>query len=162
MVDAAWLTARLSYAGWVPNVGSHLSFSLIGSRAGEGVVRLSARVEYPDRIARVVCALQTRTTDDMLLPPKLARIGKPDLQQHWMLVGQTDGIEVPTGTDTAKVEPRTVGQRIREWRQLPCSQTEQVITARDEQGALIGHVLVIPYEEDAEARLAHLDHAQQR
>jgi hypothetical protein len=152
MVDPAWATARLSYAGWVPNVGSHLSFSLIGSRAGKGVVRLSARVEHSDPIARVVCALQTRTTDDMLLPPKLARRGKPDLQQHWMLIGETEVIEVPTGIEPAKPKRLTLTQRLRRPVEPAPPPVEKITTARDEQGALVGRVLILPYEEDSEAR----------
>lgn len=154
MVEPAWATARLSYAGWVPNVGSHLSFSLIGSRAGKGVVRLSDRVEYDSRIARVVCALQTRTTDDMLLPPAIARRRKPDLRQDWMLVGETEAIEVPTGVEITKPKRRTAFQAARRPFELPCPPVEKITTARDEQGALIGRVLIIPYEEDTEARAA--------
>lgn len=152
MVDAVWATARLSYAGWVPNVGSHLSFSLIGSRAGKGVVRLSARVAYEDRIARVVCALQTRTTDDMLLPPSLARRSKPDLQQHWMLVGETVAIDVPTGTESAKPKSRIFSPRLLTAKQGHAPAIDKITTARDEQGALVGRVLIIPYEEDPVAR----------
>ncbi len=152
MVNPAWASARLSYAGWVPNVGSHLSFSLIGSRAGKGVARLSARVKYPDRIARVVCALQKRTTDDMILPPKLALRRKPDLQQHWVLVGETDAVEVPTGIEATKAKRRSIIQRLRKPSNKVIEQPDTITTARDEQGALIGQVMIIPYEEDRDER----------
>lgn len=154
MVEPAWASARLSYAGWVPNVGSHLSFSLIGSRAGKGVVRLSARVEYTDHIARVVCALQTRTTDDMLLPPSWARRRKPDLRQDWMLVGETDVIEVPVSTEAPRRTRRTIMDRVRGFRERANPPVEKITTTRDEQGALIGRVLIIPYEENSVARAA--------
>lgn len=152
MVDPAWAKAPLSYAGWVPNVGSHLSFSLIGSRAGKGVVRLSVRVRYSDRIARVVCAMQTRTTDDMLLPPSLALWLTPDLRQNWMLVGETETIDTPTGALNKPSKP-TLGQKLRQFIGQSCETDEKVATASDEQGALIGRILIIPYEEDREARI---------
>lgn len=152
MVDAVWARARLSYAGWVPNVGSHLSFSLIGSRAGKGVVRLSVRVEYPQHIARVVCTLQTRTTDDMLLPPFFARRQKPDLRQDWMLVAETQVIEAPTGVEVASPFRRNIMGRLRRPFELARPSIEKITTARDEQGALIGQILIIPYEEDPETR----------
>ena len=148
MVNPAWASARLSYAGWVPNVGSHLSFSLIGSRAGKGVARLSARFKHPDRIARVVCALQKRTTDDMLLPPTLALRRKPDLQQHWMLVGETDAVEVPTGVEPPMAKRRSYVRRLCTPSATVGELPEKITTARDEQGALIGRVMIIPYEED--------------
>lgn len=152
MVTPAWASARLSYAGWVPNVGSHLSFSLIGSRAGKGVARLSARVKYPDRIARVVCALQKRTTDDMLLPPKLALRRKPDLQQHWFLVGETDSIDVPTGVESSAAKRRPLIRRLQKSPVVSDEPSDKITTARDEQGALIGRVMIIPYEEDEDGR----------
>lgn len=149
MVDPAWASARLSYAGWVPNVGSHLSFSLIGSRAGKGVVRHSVRVEYERHIARVVCALQVRTTDDMLMPVSWALRKKPDLQQNWMLVGETDTIEVPTGIALQPKRPTTL-QKLK--LSPPSPPIDKVTTTSDEQGVLIGRILVVPYEENFERR----------
>lgn len=138
MVDTAWATSDLSFAGWVPNVGSHLSFSLIGSRAGGGVSRFSLRVRKPGRIARLVCAFQKRVIDDFLLPPSIVKFCYPDIEHHWLLLGETETIEVAQAVDCATdgVENATVQ------------------TAPDEQGVLIGTIYAVPYEEDGDERKA--------
>jgi hypothetical protein len=150
MVDPTWASSPFSYAGWVPNVGSHLSFSLIGSRTGTDVRRFSCRKTLPTRIARTVCALQRRVVDDYLFPPWIMKWVRPDIAQDWLLVGGTDEIDVAMGIKTPDVPPPSLSDRLH---RRPLKTPEKVVlTARDEQGVLVGRIYVIPHELNAAAR----------
>jgi len=135
MQGAPWANSAHSYAGWVPNVGSHLSFSLIGEAKGPDSTSFSQK--YDGRIARMVAVMQHRETDDFLLPPRIMRLILPDIAQHWLLVGTTvpvhaatdladDGEESRPGTlddqgmlhgviHSVPYQPRTIERILQEW-----------------------------------------------
>ena len=150
MVVAAWANARLSYAGWVPNVGSHLSFSLMGSRTGTDVQRFSIRQKLSSKSVRSVCALQRRTVDDFLVPPWMILPFRRDIAQDWLLIGKTDEIDVAIGIKPTAVSLREISQLV--YRRSANLPRKQVTVAPDEQGVLIGRIYVVPYERHASAR----------
>lgn len=118
---APWAGAARSYAGWVPNVRSHLSFSVIGaSRRADAYSR-----PYRDPPSRQVLALERRTSNDYPLPERLARWIWSDLTQHWLM----EGVTRPT----------------RIWH--PTSDDPEL--TYDRQGMLLGRVHVLPHQ-DAE------------
>jgi hypothetical protein len=144
MYAAPWIGAEHSYAGWVPNVGSHLSFSLIGAHRSPEVARFTQR--YLTRAARFACALQLRETDDFLTPKWFNRIFMPDVRQHWLLVGSTRRVETPVGI--RHLSP------IDKLDRLDCEESSrEVETAFDEQGMLVGQIHVLPYQRDPVDRL---------
>lgn len=125
MDETPWAASAQSYAGWIPNVGSHLSFSMIGETKGPEVARFSQA--FDGRSGRFVVALQPRLTDDFLRGPRRIRRSRPAAIQHWLLVGTTSPVHVAAGT-VLGVAPKQ-GQR-------------------DEQGMLSGKVHVMVHEPD--------------
>ncbi len=124
MDEAPWAESAQSYAGWIPNVGSHLSFSMIGENKGPGVARFSQA--FDGRTARFVAAMQDRPTDDFLLPPAIARIKRPGIFQRWLLIGSTIPVKVAAGLTFDDPDPQD--------------------GKLDEQGMLTGTIHMIPYE----------------
>jgi len=120
-----WAGATRSYAGWVPNVRSHLSFSVIGaSRRAEAYSR-----PYLDGTSRLVIAIERRTSHDYPWPQWLVRRLWPDLTQHWLMEGATQPARVfyPEPADSVPVDPELT---------------------RDRQGMLVGRVHVFPFQAD--------------
>jgi hypothetical protein len=122
--EVPWAGAARGYAGWVPNVRSHLSFSVIGaSRRAEAYSR-----QYKDRPARLVIAIERRTSHDYPLPQFFVRAAWKDLTQHWLMEGVTRPTKVfhPTSEDPD--------------------------LTYDRQGMLRGSVHVMPYQDEAVPR----------
>ncbi|MGP7795614.1 hypothetical protein [Sphingomonas sp. CLY1604] len=118
-----WVGAQRSYAGWVPNVRSHLSFSVIGaSRRAEAYSR-----EFKGR-SRLVMAFERRTSLDYPLPEWFVRRRWPDLTQHWLLEGTTRPVRVfhPDSDDPD--------------------------LTRDRQGMLVGRVHILPHQAEPDWR----------
>lgn len=124
MKSAPWVASAFSYAGWVPNVGSHLSFSLIGSGQGPSVTQFTQG--YDGRVGRMVGVMQRRETDDFLTFRWLSRLIWPEVVQHWLLVGSTLPIETHIGVVVEK------------------NGKKKVQVASDEQGCLLGSVYLLP------------------
>ncbi|KQN07149.1 hypothetical protein ASE85_18990 [Sphingobium sp. Leaf26] len=141
MADFGWASSKRSYAGWVPNVGSHLSFSMIGAGRGIDVSRFSHAYSSP--VGRVVCALAKRTTDDFLIPKRLKRLLDPTVAQHWLLTGRSIPVQTPAGVNDRKVTTDD-GTEIVE---------NKVTTIFDDQGMLSGKIHVIPHNPDRMSRL---------
>lgn len=143
MAWSDWAKAARSYAGWVPNVGSHLSFSLIGANSSSMVARRTCdHRELDGSVGRMVCLVDKRQTDDFLWPPEIMRRLVPSVVQHFALVGITEPVLVPTGfvDDEARDENGfQVGK--------------QVKTDSDEQGALVGRVHLLPDYQDRKQSL---------
>lgn len=135
MAWSDWVSATRSYAGWVPNVGSHLSFSLIGANSSTMVARRTCDHREADgAVGRMVCLVDRRQTDDFLWPPEIMRRFVPSVVQHFALVGMTEPVAVPTGFVDERLANENgfqVGKR--------------VATDPDEQGALVGRVHILPY-----------------
>ncbi len=135
MGSSGWANAARSYAGWVPNVGSHLSFSLIGADSHSIVKRLTRDHREPDgSVGRMVCLIDKRQTDDFLLPPELMRRLVPSVVQHFAMVAMTEPVQVPTGFKEDHLRAENgfcVGKHVE--------------TDLDEQGALVGRVHILPH-----------------
>ena len=88
-----WSGAFRSYAGWVPNVRSHLSFSMIGAARGAKTFTLPLRLDP----VRIVVVLQRRVVNDFPLPGWLARRLVPDIAVHWVMEAETAPTTLPVG-----------------------------------------------------------------
>ena len=139
-----WAKAARSYAGWVPNVGSHLSFSLIGAHSRSMVTRLTRdHHDSNGSVGRMVCLIDKRQTDDFLWPPELMRRFVPSVVQHFAMVAMTEAVPVPTGFKEDHLRDENgfcVGKRVE--------------TDLDEQGALVGRVHILPHYIDSGQRLS--------
>jgi hypothetical protein len=164
---APWAGKRFAYAGWVPNVHSHLSFSLIGKWRGPNVSAHTSR--FKDRLCAFVCAIERRETDDFLRPMWLTRLLHPQVTQHFVLVGQTCVVQTPIGIIDVTVEtPNRVSSPGRrsarpDWAQRIASSARgaqrrvTVETASDEQGMLRGKILVLPRQKHCKDRRRQAD-----
>lgn len=138
-----WAKAARSYAGWVPNVGSHLSFSLIGADSRTTVTRLTRdHRELDGSVGRMVCLIDKRQTDDFLWPPEVMRLCEPSVVQHFAMVAMTEPVPVPTGFKEDHLRDENgfcVGKLVE--------------TDLDEQGALVGRIHILPHYSDPGQRL---------
>lgn len=123
---APWAASPFSYAGWVPNVGSHLSFSLIGAGRNPGVAHYTQT--YDGRNCRMACVFQRRETDDFLSWRWLTRLFAPDVVQHWLLIGSTRPV-----TSHVCIVADACGDKT-------------IQTATDEQGAMVGSIYMMPHQ----------------
>lgn len=132
--EAPWLGATNAYVGWVPNVRSHLSFSLIASaRHIEAFTR--SYPEKPERAPqRLVIVYQERVSHDLPWSSAAIRRKRPDLVHRWVLEGRTRLTHLPVLGST-QVEVAADGTR---W----------LVTEPDRQGMLLGRVHVLPHQED--------------
>lgn len=166
MVGTPWFGKRLGYAGWVPNVHSHLSFSLIG--AGRGADVLPVTVGYPEPdLKRLVAVHQVRQTDDFLAPLWWTRWRRKAARQNFILVGVTEKVQTPIGV-VSRQNPTTtlfiagLAQATRSalaqigLMDAPSSAPtetalrEKVETAPDAQGMLRGTIHILPHQLDVE------------
>lgn len=162
-----WASKRYSYAGWVPNVHSHLSFSLIGIGRGPEVTALSRR--YEGRLCRFACALQRRETDDFLAPIWWTRWFRPSAVQNFLLIGSTEAVQTPIGVVDVETseQPQSLARGHHIWRVGPwrdkrnarnsVQKRRGVETASDDQGMLVGRIFVLPRQKQSAAR--HEQHA---
>jgi hypothetical protein len=111
-----WVGKAHSYAGWVPNVRSHLSFSVIG--AAEGATAFTQPVSQ--KTSRIVLAHQRRIVNDYPYHELIARRLYPDIVLHWVLAADTRPTAIPIMTDAGP-------------------QAE-----RDRQGMLLGMIYLLP------------------
>lgn len=117
---APWLGKFRTYAGWVPNVRSHLSFSMIGA-AGSAQTWTDAFSSSP---ARSIIAHQRRVINDYPYPAWLARKVHPDIALNWVLDAQTEATDIPV------------------------TRQGKLVAERDRQGMLRGQVRLLPFIED--------------
>ena len=119
--ETPWANATRAYAGWVPNVRSHLSFSVIGASRRA----LAYSRPYRAGTRRLAIAIERRTSNDLPLPTTLVRWWDRELTQDWLMEGLTH--------PAAKWRPGTQGE-----------------DAMDRQGMLLGTVHIIPWQTDRE------------
>lgn len=113
----SWQTGFRQYAGWVPNVRSHLSFSMIAAARGA----LTWTQPLQGSATRIVLAYQHRIVNDYPVAAWIAKRIAPDISLHWLLVAQTGATEIPI---TIKDKPSP---------------------QRDRQGMLRGTIQLMPY-----------------
>src|SRR5687767_7837591 len=97
-----WDMGYRSYAGWVPNIRSHLSFSLIGAARG---ARAFTQPAF-DTPTRIVLVLQRRVINDYPLPEKLAVYLDPAIEGSWFLDGETAPTDLPVRRDGTLAKDR--------------------------------------------------------
>lgn len=113
-----WKSGVRSYAGWVPNVRSHLSFSRIG--AGRGAE--SYTVPLRDGSSRLVLVFQRRATNDFPLHSELVKRLFADIKVEWFLDAETESTDLPIWEKGAT----------------------EVKTETDRQGMLAGSIYLMP------------------
>lgn len=128
--EAPWAAAGRSYAGWVPNVRSHLSFSLIGAARRADAFTQS----YSGKPVRLVLVYQERISNDLPWPDLWVRRTRPDLVHEWVMEARTKSTLAPLLTRESAAEAPGAS--------LP--------THVDRQGMLLGRVHVLPYQVDVE------------
>jgi hypothetical protein len=113
-----WVSANYHFAGWIPNVSGHLSFSLIGRRTQHPKVYCyNEIVEEPDR--RSILVYQKRHVKDYPIDGKAVGLFRKSAQADFIMVGRSEIAEVPFFDSELKY-------------------------IADTQGALCGQLLVIP------------------
>lgn len=98
--------------------------------------------EADGSVGRMVCLIDKRQTDDFLWPSKLMRRFVPSVVQHFAIVAMTEPVPVPVGFKEDHLRDENgflIGKRVE--------------TDRDEQGALVGRVHILPHYADPGQRL---------
>jgi len=123
-----WLNSPYSYAGWVPTITGHLSFSLIG---GPKIVPRCHTFNRPAATGpvRLLAVHQKRTAQDYIAPPGALRLARPQATQDYFLIARTGPADTPYVANGS------------------------VKTARDDQGVLSGIILVVPRERHPEMKV---------
>ncbi|RVT92971.1 hypothetical protein [Sphingomonas crocodyli] len=120
--DPPWAHMPHSYAGWVPTISGHLSFSLIGSRElGLDGCRSFNR-QTSDGARRVVAVLQRRAAQDSIITRRILKYFRPEIEQDFLLIGCS-------------------GQAI-----TPYFRGDTLKSSTDGQGVLAGLLVVIPHD----------------
>lgn len=127
--EEPWKVGSRSYAGWVPNVRSHLSFSMIG--AAKAATTFTQPIS--GGVTRVVMVHQHREVNDYPLPAWLAKVFAPDIALDWVLVAQTQPTMIPITRESR-----------------PCPE-------RDRQGMLLGTVYLLARLDTRAARAAQAE-----
>jgi hypothetical protein len=157
VTSVPWAGRRHSFAGWVPNVHSHLSFSLIGVGRGPEVAQMTPA--YADGRKRLACVLEARQTDDFAVPAFVTKWFRPGAMQWFLLVGTTRGVQTPTGISKRSEAPPRLKhrERLRRWltgTSGPITLKDRTVvdTELDVQGMLVGRIHVMFHQKDAEYR----------
>ena len=119
-----WSGGLRRYAGWIPNVRSHLSFSMIGAARGAATLTLP----FKSRPTRAVVVQQRRSINDFPWPGWLSERLYPDIVVNWLLDAETAPV------------------------QLPVVRPAGITTQRDRQGMLRGRIYFLPRQETAADR----------
>jgi hypothetical protein len=114
-----WSIPPYSYAGWVPTISGHLSFSLVGTDDLRPRCRTLNRSTTDNR-RRVVIVHQRRVAVDYPMPNWLTAMVRPSAVQDYLLIGNTA---------SARTSARV---------------SEGTTTVEDSQGILTGLVIVLP------------------
>lgn len=119
-----WLKGARRYAGWIPNVRSHLSFSMIGAAQGAATLTLP----FKSRPTRAVVVLQRRDINDYPWPNRLSRLLHPDIVVNWLLDAETSPVRLPVVKDG------------------------EITSEYDRQGMLRGRIYFLPRQETRSER----------
>lgn len=122
---APWSTARVSYAGWIPNVLGHLSFSLVGLK-GRWANSHSLNHSLELDGTRSIAVRQDRIAQDYPYWDWVVRCVKPAAVQSYLMVATTHPAKIPFLNEDKTNKENTI--RIYE----------------DQQGLLCGTVFVTP------------------
>lgn len=117
-----------AYAGWVPTITGHLSFSLIGLGSGVTANAVCAESAASGVPCRHIAVAKQRVTADLPYNGWPVGLLMPSTKAEYILLGRTDVATRPV-----------LGE-------------DQVDTAEDEIGVLSGEILVVPHHETGMAR----------
>ncbi|MEG3159356.1 hypothetical protein U1763_02465 [Sphingomonas sp. LB2R24] len=132
-----WVGASHSFAGWVPNVSGHLSFTMVDPRGSQSTYNHQADLGKP----RVVALKRQRLAQDYPFWDYLVKTFRPAAAQEFIVLAQSCRVRTPY----------FVGSELKE--------------ADDEHGALCGVIIVVPVDDDATTKthrtnlLGRLDNA---
>jgi len=116
---APWARTKYSWAGWIPTVSGHLSFSLIGSHNAGSKCRTFNRTTS-DNSSRVVAVHQQRSAQDFVVPSRLVRPLRKAISIDYLIVGR--------------------GGRAR----TPCFLPDSLGEIIDDQGVMRGFIAAVP------------------
>lgn len=118
-----WAGKAESYAGWVPNVGSHLSFSVV--EASERAIAYSRAVVGAPK--RLVLAIERRVANDYPWWTPLFAWFRPDLVHQWVLEAWTCQTLVPVRSAEGAIDGKLDRQGMLQGRVhlLPTAQEEK-------------------------------------
>lgn len=120
-----WVGVEYNFAGWIPNISGHLSFSIIGNH--DVHPRCNCYNEPVSRgTKREIVVRQERYSNDYLIPGKLLKLFRRSMVQNFLLVAESSKAFAP-------------------------ALTKQGLRAiSNEQGMLCGRVHVFPYQKNKE------------
>jgi len=119
---APWAGQPYNFAGWVPTISGHLSFSLIGSSEIPQKCRSFNR--RTTTAQRVVAVMQRRSAQDTIVPNWLLRHLAPAIEQEYLLIGRTNAARTPFFDENGFTD------------------------TLDEQGVLAGQLVVVPKDKN--------------
>ncbi|MBY8823254.1 hypothetical protein [Sphingomonas colocasiae] len=124
--DYPWTSAAYSYVGWVPNVSGHLSFGLVCANGEAQALNLGSCANG----GRAMVIHHRRSAEDFPLPGRLVGHFRRSVTLDYVVSARTSAANTPFLLDGK------VGERA------------------EEHGVLVGVVLVLPRDSDAEASAA--------
>lgn len=119
-----WLAARFSFAGWVPNVSGHLSFSQVDPRGRQGTFNHQPNLDYP----RTIVVHRSRLVQDYPFWNWLVRLVRPSAKADFFMLAESG--------DT--IAPHMRGGTL--------------VEVDDDQGALHGVLAVLPNDDQRASR----------
>jgi hypothetical protein len=131
-----WAGKAESYAGWVPNVGSHLSFSVVESSA-RAIGYSRAVTGAPERL---VLAIERRVANDFPWWTPLVSWQRPDLVLQWVMDARTGPTMVPVRSSDGTIEGKLdrQGMVVGRVHLLPTAQEE--VGWKQEQTEAVGEI----------------------
>lgn len=119
-----WLTAPYSFAGWVPNVSGHLSFSQVDPRGRQGTFNHQPDLDHP----RTIIVHRSRLVQDYPFWNWLVRLFRPSAKADFLMLAESGDTVAPHMRGGAIVE------------------------VDDDQGALYGVLAVLPDDDKQASR----------
>ncbi len=117
-----WVNAAFRFAGWVPNVSGHLSFSLIGIKQSLSKVTKYNQGDETGH-SRLVIVHQKRPVRDFPINGEIVQFFRPRAAVDFLLIGHTTSANTPHLLDG------------------------RLSSTPDSQGALVGWIFAVPAEE---------------
>lgn len=127
--EAPWSGAEHNYASWVPNVSGHLSFGVIDGRG-----KCHSVNQHCDGAGtRVVVVHAKRSAQDFPLPGGLVGLLRRSVTQDYLIIANTAGARTPNLQEIAE----------------DCNSTPPPGCRSEENGVMVGEVVVLPPDDDA-------------
>jgi hypothetical protein len=124
-----WSTTQYSFAGWVPNVSGHLSFSQVDPRGRQGTFNHQADLDS----ARTIVVHRSRLVQDYPFWNWLVRLIRPSAKADFLMLAESGAAVAPHRQNGA------------------------IAAVDDDHGALNGVLLVLPNDDQRLSRGARRD-----